>query len=123
MRLQKIDNINIEFFNRNGIDLLLYEFTNIYETDNVICFTQPKVGSRTLDTLWKDKNYSALLGIEKKELYWHDVQMRGAAHDEEQTLRFEKTLNNILFQQNVISITKYFCEEVPITFGFIYFCN
>ena len=84
-------NINIGFF-----DSLFYDFSNIYETDNVICFTQPKVGSRTLDTLWKDKNYSALLGIEKKELYWHDVQMRGAAHDEEQTLRFEKTLNNIL---------------------------
>ena len=84
-------NINIGFF-----DNLSYAFSNIYETDNVICFTQPKVGSRTLDELWKDKNHSAILGIEKRELYWYDVQMRGATHDEEQTLRFKKTLNNIL---------------------------
>ena len=83
--------INIGFF-----DNISYELTNIYETDNVICFSQPKVGSRTLDELWKDKNYSALLGIEKRELYWHDIQMRGATHDKEQILRFEKTLNNIL---------------------------
>ena len=83
--------INIGFF-----DSISYELTNIYETDKVICFSQPKVGSRTLDTLWKDKNYSALLGIEKRELYWHDIQMRGATHDKEQILRFEKTLNNIL---------------------------
>jgi len=83
--------INIGFF-----DSISYELTNIYETDKVICFSQPKVGSRTLDELWKDKNYSALLGIEKRELYWHDIQMRGATHDKEQILRFEKTLNNIL---------------------------
>ena len=83
--------INIGFF-----DNISYELTNIYETDKVICFSQPKVGSRTLDELWKDKNYSALLGIEKRELYWHDIQMRGATHDKEQILRFEKTLNNIL---------------------------
>jgi hypothetical protein len=84
-------NINIGFF-----DNISYGFANIYETDKVICFSQPKVGSRTLDTLWKDKNYSAELGIEKRELYWYDIQMRGATHDKEQTLRFEKTLNNIL---------------------------
>ena len=53
-------NINIGFF-----DNISYDFANIYETDKVICFTQPKVGSRTLDTLWKDKNYSAIHDVPK----------------------------------------------------------
>jgi len=41
------DNINIGFFTH-----ISYEFGNIYETDNVICFAQPKVGSRVVDGVW-----------------------------------------------------------------------
>lgn len=86
------DNINIGFFHR-----ISYEFANIYETDNVICFAQPKVGSRVLDEVCGYENrYNAVLGIDKEELYWSHIDMPEETRDKDKIERFRKILNNII---------------------------
>ena len=86
------DNINIGFFTH-----ISYEFSNIYETDNFICFTQPKIGSRVLDEVCGHGNrYIAVLGIDEEQLYWSYVAMPEETHDKDKIERFRKILNNIV---------------------------
>lgn len=85
-------NINIGFF-----PSISYEFVNIYETNNLICFTQPKVGSRILDEVCGYENrYNAVLGVDKEQLYWSHVDMPEETRDKDKIERFRKILNNIV---------------------------
>lgn len=85
--------INIGFFNR-----IEYEFTNIYEMDNLICISQAKIGSRVLDEACGYENrYNAVLGIDKQELYWGHIGIpEDIPYDKDKIERFRKVLNNIL---------------------------
>jgi len=87
------ESINIGFF-----PYLSYEFVNIYETNNLICFTQPKVGSRVLDEVCGYENrYNAVLGVDKEQLYWSHVDMPGdITYNEDKIKRIRNILNNIL---------------------------
>lgn len=84
--------INIGFFNN-----LQYDFANIYISEHLICFTQPKVGSRVLDELYNyDCRFYANLSIEKSKLYWKHIGMPDEIYDKEKVVAARKILNNIL---------------------------